>query len=101
MIRADPDIEEPHNAVVDAACAAGLPEHLPPPPGREHPLVQPFAGMAEGLLEALTFAGPEAVERNRDVLDADEGHHRCPPLSRPIPNTDPPRLPGTAQATTP
>jgi hypothetical protein len=32
--------------------------------------VQPFAGVAERCVEALAFAGPEAVERDREVLDA-------------------------------
>jgi hypothetical protein len=34
--------------------------------------VQPFAGVAERCIEALTFAGAETVERDREVLDAGE-----------------------------
>jgi hypothetical protein len=43
--------------VVDAAAAAGL-----PPPGGEHPFVQPLPGMTEMRVAALTLTGPEAVE---------------------------------------
>jgi hypothetical protein len=43
--------------VVDAATTTGL-----PPPGGEHPLVQPFPGVTEMCVEALTFTGAEAVE---------------------------------------
>jgi hypothetical protein len=43
--------------VVDAAAAAGL-----PPPGREHPLVQPVSGVTEMCVGALTLAGAVAVE---------------------------------------
>jgi hypothetical protein len=42
--------------VVDAAGAAGLADHLVPPPGGEHPFVQVFAGVAERCVVALTFA---------------------------------------------
>ena len=52
--------------------AAGLADHLVPPPGLEHPLVQPVAGVAERRLEALTFAGAETVERDGEELDAGE-----------------------------
>jgi hypothetical protein len=34
--------------------------------------VQPFAGVTEMCVVALTFAGGEAVERDGDELDADE-----------------------------
>jgi hypothetical protein len=50
----------------------GLADHLAPPPGREHPFVQPFAGVVERCVVALRFAGAEAVERDREVVDADE-----------------------------
>jgi hypothetical protein len=58
----DPDIVQPHEGVVDAAGAAGLAGHLVPPPGDEHPFVQPFAGVAERCVEALAFASAETVE---------------------------------------
>src|SRR5829696_8984144 len=48
--------------VVDAAAAAGLADHLAPEPGGEHPAVQPFAGVAERCVVALTLTGAEAVE---------------------------------------
>ena len=38
------------------------------------PLVQPLAGVPERGLEALTLAGGEAVERDRQIVDADLGH---------------------------
>ena len=69
---ADPRIVQPQEGVVEAAAAAGLADHLVPPPGLEHPLVQPVAGVAERRLEALTFAGPETVERDGEELDAGE-----------------------------
>jgi hypothetical protein len=47
----------PREGVVDAAATAGL-----PPPGGEHPLVQPVAGVAEVGIGALAFAGAESVE---------------------------------------
>jgi hypothetical protein len=34
--------------------------------------VQPFAGVTERCVVALTFAGGETVERDGDLLDADE-----------------------------
>ena len=52
--------------------AAGLAHHLVPPSGGEHPFVQPFAGVAERRVEALTFAGAETVERDGEELDAGE-----------------------------
>ena len=69
---ADPGIVQPHEGVVDAAATAGLADHLVPPPGGEHPFVQPFAGVAEWCVEALTFAGAETVERDGEELDAGE-----------------------------
>jgi hypothetical protein len=71
---ADPGIVQPQEGVVDAAGAAGLVLHLVPPPGAEHPFVQPFAGVAERGVEALTFPGAEAVERDGEELDAGEWH---------------------------
>jgi hypothetical protein len=41
-----------------------------PPLGVEQPFVQPFTGVAERCVEALTFAGAETVERDREELDA-------------------------------
>src|ERR671925_579164 len=69
---ADPRIVQPHEGVVDAAGSARLAEPLAPPPRGEHPFVQPFAGVAERRVEALTFAGAEAVERDGEELDAGE-----------------------------
>jgi hypothetical protein len=68
----DPDIMPLRKGVVDAAGAAGLANHLAPPPGGEQPFVQPFAGVAEWCVEALTFAGAETVERDGEELDAGE-----------------------------
>jgi hypothetical protein len=53
--------------VVDAAATAGL-----PPPGGEHPFVQPISGVTEVCGGTLALAGAEAVERNGEVLDAGE-----------------------------
>ena len=39
---------------------------------REHPLVQTFAGVAEGCLGGLRLAGGEAVERDGQVVDPGE-----------------------------
>src|SRR6266498_2883919 len=73
---AHPDIVQPHEGVVDAAGPAGLAGPLVPPPGGEHPLVQPFAGVAERRVVALAFAGAKPVERDGE-LDADQGHGWC------------------------
>src|SRR4029450_9726930 len=59
---ADPRTVLLGEGIVDAAAAAGLAAHLPPEPGGEHPLVQPFAGVAERCVGALTLTGAEAVE---------------------------------------
>jgi hypothetical protein len=59
---ADPGSEQSQEGVVDAAGAAGLAEHLVPPPGDEHPLVQPIPGVTEMCVVALAFPGAEAVE---------------------------------------
>jgi hypothetical protein len=69
---ADPGLKQPQERVVDARRAAGLAEHLATPSGREHPLVQPLAGMAERGVKALVFAGGETVERDGDMLDTGE-----------------------------
>jgi hypothetical protein len=69
---ADPRIVLLQEGVVDAAGAAGLADHLVPPPRGEHPFVQPFAGVTEMCVAALAFAGPEAVERDGEELDAGE-----------------------------
>src|SRR5919109_5191929 len=71
---ADPRGEQLQERVVDAAGAAGLADPRVPPPGDEHPLVQPFAGVAERCVVALTFTGGETVERDGDLLDAGAGH---------------------------
>jgi hypothetical protein len=54
---ADPGIVLLDEGVVDAAATAGL-----PPPGGEHPLVQPIPGVTEMCVAALTLTGAEAVE---------------------------------------
>ena len=59
---ADPRTVLLQEGVVDAAGAAGLADHPVPPPGGEHPFVQPVAGVTERCVVALTFAGAEAVE---------------------------------------
>jgi hypothetical protein len=69
---ADARIVQPQEGVVDAAGAARLAAPLVPPPGREHPLVQPIASVAERCLAAQAFAGAEAVERDGEVVDASE-----------------------------
>src|SRR5215211_7921346 len=71
---ADPRTVLLGEGVVDAAAPAGLADHLAPEPGGEHPLVQPFAGVTERCIVALTFARAEAVERDGEVVDADERH---------------------------
>jgi hypothetical protein len=43
---ADTRIVLAHKGVVNAAAPARLADHLVPPAGNEHPLVEPFAGMA-------------------------------------------------------
>jgi hypothetical protein len=56
--------------VVDAAATTWL---VPAPPsGGEHPFVQPLAGVAERRLQALAVTGAEPVERDGEVVDADE-----------------------------
>jgi hypothetical protein len=57
-----PRIVPPGKSIVDAARAAGVPDHLIPPPGSEHPFVQPFAGMTKMGVFALSLTGAEAVE---------------------------------------
>src|SRR5215218_2278520 len=53
----DPRTEPLGEDVVDAAASAGL-----PPPGGEHPLVQPIPGVTEMCVVALTLTCAEAVE---------------------------------------
>ena len=72
MISAPIQGELLREGVVDAAAAAGLADHLVPKLGGEHPLVQPFAGVAERCIARRTFAGGEAVERDGEVVDAGE-----------------------------
>jgi hypothetical protein len=78
----DPVRELPRVRLVGAAATARPAEHLAAPPGGEHPLVQPFARVAERRLEALRHTGGETVERDREVLDAGAGHRRPPFLLR-------------------
>jgi hypothetical protein len=54
---ADPRSEQPREGVVDAATTTGL-----PPPGGEHPFMQPIPGVTEMCVVALTLTGAEAVE---------------------------------------
>src|SRR3954447_19278922 len=64
---ADPRIVPLDEDIVDAPATAWA-----PPLGGEHPLVQPLAGMAEMCVGALTLTGAVAVERDGEVVDADE-----------------------------
>jgi hypothetical protein len=64
---ADPRIVLLDEGVVDAATTAGL-----PPPGGEHPFVQPLAGVTEMCVVALTLTGAETVKRDGEVVDAGE-----------------------------
>jgi hypothetical protein len=59
---ADPRTVLLGEGVVDAAAPAGLVDQLAPEPGGEHPVVQPFAGVTERCVGALTLTGAEAVE---------------------------------------
>ena len=58
--------------VVDAAGATRLTDHLVPPPGGEHPFVQPVTGVTERLVETLTLTGAEAVGGDGEELNAGE-----------------------------
>jgi hypothetical protein len=69
-LRADAGLEQPREGVIDAAAAAGF--LAGPPSGGEHPLMQPVAGVTEMQVAALTFAGSETVERDREVVDTNE-----------------------------
>src|SRR5579863_1846987 len=71
---ADVRSEQAHEGIVNTARAAASAEHRAAPPRGELPFVQPFPGMAEGSIEALAFAGGEAVERDGYELDSGEGH---------------------------
>ena len=64
---ADPGGELLGEGVVDAATTAGL-----PPPGGEHPFVQPLPGVTEKCVAAQTLTGAEAVERDGEVVDSGE-----------------------------
>src|SRR4051795_6851212 len=64
---ADPGIEQLREGVVDAAATARL-----PPPGGEHPLVQPVPGVTEVCVAALALTGAETVERDGKAVDVDE-----------------------------
>jgi hypothetical protein len=70
----DAGLVQAHEGIVDAAAATRLARHLVPPPGPEHPFVQPFAGVAERLVEAQPLSRAEAVEGDREELDSGEGH---------------------------
>ena len=60
--------------VVDTDAPAVLADHRAPEPGGEHPLVQAFPGVAERGVERDAVAGPEPVQGDREVVDADLGH---------------------------
>jgi hypothetical protein len=45
-----------------------------PESGREHPPVEPVAGVTERRFGGQPLAGCESVERDREVVDADAGH---------------------------
>src|SRR5262249_23578782 len=63
---ADPRIVPLDEGVVNAA-AARLREPGTPPPSVKHPLMQPFAGVAEGCVAALPLTSAKAVERDGEV----------------------------------
>src|SRR5262249_61862670 len=67
---ADPRSEQPREGIVDAVGTAGLAVPFVPPPGGQHPLVQPMAGVTERRVEAQTLAGTETVERDGEALNA-------------------------------
>src|SRR3954453_8328445 len=69
---ADPRIVPSRKSVVDAEGPARLADHLAPPPGGEHPFVQPLARVAERCVEALGLAGAETVELDGEVMDTGE-----------------------------
>jgi hypothetical protein len=92
-LRAHARIVEPQERVVDATAATGLALPLVPPARREHPLVEPLPGVTEGFLEAQPFARAEAVERNREELNAGEGHRGSFRSGRHDDKTPPPRPP--------
>src|SRR3954466_13786221 len=75
-LRTDLRSEQPQEGVIDAAGATWLAEHLAAPSGGEHPLMQPFAGVTERRVVALTFTGGEPRGRDGDELES--GHvHSC------------------------
>jgi hypothetical protein len=67
-----PDPREPGagEGVIDAGASAVLSLHLAEGAGGEEPCVQPVASVPEGRLATLAVAGTEAVQRNREVVDA-------------------------------
>ena len=64
--------------VVDPRRSTGTAEHRAPEPGGEHPLVETMAGVTERRLERDAVAGPEPVQRDREVVDTDLGHGCLP-----------------------
>ena len=65
------------SAPIPGSCCRAKTSSTPPlPPGcplsGEQPLVQPVSGVTEMCVVALTFTGAEAVERDGEVVDADE-----------------------------
>src|SRR5262249_15401279 len=64
--------------VVDAAGAARAPEDRGTEACGDHPLVQPMAGVTEGRVERQALAGPEAIQRNREVVNAGPRHVVAP-----------------------
>src|SRR5579859_5931156 len=71
-LRADARPPAAREGVVDAGAPALLAGHGAERAGGEEPLVQPGAGVAEGGFQALAVAGAEAVERNGEVVNANE-----------------------------
>ncbi len=73
-LRADPVAPGPRHGVVHAGLAALAALHGAEGVGVEEPAVQAVAGVAERCLQALSLARAVAVERDREVVDADQGH---------------------------
>src|SRR5918995_664648 len=78
-LRADAVLVALGECVVDAgiagrASAIATQTRCVPESGREHPLVEPVAGVTERRVGRLPLAGGESVERDREVVDADAGH---------------------------
>src|SRR5580704_5009851 len=73
-LRAEAEIDPLGERLVDPRRAAGIADHRVPEAGGEIPLVQTMAGVPERGVEREALAGPEPVEGDREVVDADLGH---------------------------